>query len=170
MNPLPLRWLRLALVWLGALAQGAAAQTPAPAPSGSSFDVEYEVRLLPTEGVARVAIHLTDVSNHVGTITFSIDRERQREFQGDGVITVSADGDRVAVRLRAEGTHSGELFGIPASGQRRSQEAIVIYRLADGKIVDRWTMASSDLLEKVRRAAREKSGTSHGPSPKCLHD
>lgn len=83
---------------------------------------------------------------------------------------VIADGDRVAVRLRAEGTHSGELFGIPASGQRISQEAIVIYRLADGKIVDRWTMASSDLLEKVRRAAREKSGTSHGPSPKCLHD
>ena len=69
---------------------------------------------------------------------------------------ISAD-DRVAVRLRAEGTHSGDLFGIPASGQRVSQEAIVIYRLAGGKIIERWSMSSFDLLEEVRRAATERA-------------
>lgn len=68
-----------------------------------------------------------------------------------------ADGDRVAVRLRAEGTHRGELFGIPPSGQAVSQEAIVIYRLAEGKIVERWSMSSSDLLEEVRRVGSEKT-------------
>ena len=70
---------------------------------------------------------------------------------------VIAAGDRVVVRLRAEGTHSGELFGIPASGQRVSQAAIVIYRLAGGKIIERWSMSSSDLLEEVRRAATERA-------------
>ena len=70
---------------------------------------------------------------------------------------VIASGDRVAVRLRAEGTHSGELFGIPASGQRVSQEAIVIYRIAGGKIIERWSMSNSDLLEEVRRAAAERA-------------
>ena len=70
---------------------------------------------------------------------------------------VIAAGDRVAVRVRAEGTHRGELFGIPASGQRVTQEAIVIYRLAEGKIVERWSMESSDLLEQVRRAATERA-------------
>ena len=72
---------------------------------------------------------------------------------------VIAAGDRVAVRLRAEGTHSGELFGIPASGQRVSQEAIVIYRLAGGKIVERWSMSSPDLMEEVRRLASGRTTT-----------
>lgn len=72
---------------------------------------------------------------------------------------VIADGDRVAVRLRAEGTHRGELFGIPASGRRVTQAAIVIYRLAGGKIVERWSMSSNDLLQEVRRVASEKAPT-----------
>ena len=72
---------------------------------------------------------------------------------------VIAAGDQVAVRLRAEGTHSGELFGIHASGQRVSQEAIVIYRLAGGKIIERWSMSNSDLLEEVRRGAAERTAS-----------
>ena len=72
---------------------------------------------------------------------------------------VIAAGDRVAVRLRAEGTHSGELFGIPPSGQRVSQEAIVIYRLAGGKIIERWSMSSSELLDEVRRVATERTAS-----------
>ena len=42
------------------------------------------------------------------------------------------DDGRVAVRFRFEGTHSGELLGIPASGQPISVNAVNIYRIEDG--------------------------------------
>jgi hypothetical protein len=149
-NPLPLRWLRLALVWLGALAQGAAAQTPAAA-SSPTFDVEYEVRLLPTEGVARVAIHLTDVSNHVGTITFSIDRERQREFQGDGVITVSAEGDRVAWRPHDGG---GTLRYVVRINHLRDEKSY------DARFAPDWAIFRGDDLVPPARLRAEKGSHS----------
>ena len=150
MNPLPLRWLRLALVWLGALAQGAAAQTPEPA-SSPTFDVEYEVRLLPTEGVARVAIHLTDVSNQVGTITFSIDRERQREFQGDGVITVSAEGDRVAWRPHDGG---GTLRYVVRINHLRDEKSY------DARFAPDWAIFRGDDLVPPARLRAEKGSHS----------
>ena len=50
-----------------------------------------------------------------------------------------AEDDKVVVRVSARGTHSGELFGIPASGQDFTCTGIAILRLANGKIVERWT-------------------------------
>lgn len=66
---------------------------------------------------------------------------------------VICDGDRVGVRLWAEGTHQGEILGIQPSGRRLSQDAIAIYRLKEGRIVERWSVSSSDLLEELRRIA-----------------
>jgi predicted ester cyclase len=65
-----------------------------------------------------------------------------------------AEGDKVVVRLTASGRHSGELFGIAATGRVVSQSAIVIYRLRDGLIVERWAQSSSELLDELERGGR----------------
>jgi predicted ester cyclase len=46
-----------------------------------------------------------------------------------------ADGDRVAVATTTTGVHSGELFGMPATGRRVSVTGIDMVRV-DGKIVE----------------------------------
>jgi predicted ester cyclase len=50
-----------------------------------------------------------------------------------------AEDDKVVARISARGTHSGELFGIPASGRDFTCTGIAILRLSNGKIVERWT-------------------------------
>jgi steroid delta-isomerase-like uncharacterized protein len=52
--------------------------------------------------------------------------------------TMVAEGDRVVTRLTAEGTQTGELFGIPPTGKRMTMTGIAIHRIADGKIVEHW--------------------------------
>jgi predicted ester cyclase len=51
-----------------------------------------------------------------------------------------AEGDRVAARLTAVGTHLGEFAGIPATGRRITAEIFDIVRVAEDKIAERWTM------------------------------
>jgi predicted ester cyclase len=47
-------------------------------------------------------------------------------------------GDKAAVRSTIRGTHEGELFGIPGTGQPVEFMAIDIHRLEDGQIVETW--------------------------------
>jgi steroid delta-isomerase-like uncharacterized protein len=47
-----------------------------------------------------------------------------------------AEGDKVVVRITSNGTHQGEMQGIPATGKPVTQNAITIYRLTNGKIVE----------------------------------
>ena len=49
-----------------------------------------------------------------------------------------AEGDKVAVRWTVEGTHRGELLGIPPTGRHTRVMGISIYRLAEGKIAEQW--------------------------------
>jgi predicted ester cyclase len=49
-----------------------------------------------------------------------------------------AEGDKVAVHARFEGTHQGELMGIPPTGKEVSVPFIITYRIAEGKIVQHW--------------------------------
>ena len=62
-------------------------------------------------------------------------------FATDAVI---AEGDLVAVRHSFHGTHNGVFQGIPPTGKLVAVPTIVIFRLADGKIVETWLNA--DLL------------------------
>lgn len=59
----------------------------------------------------------------------------------DAQITVEdqiAEGDKVATRWSARGTHQGELAGVPASGNRVEITGIQIDRIAEGKIAEGW--------------------------------
>jgi steroid delta-isomerase-like uncharacterized protein len=61
-----------------------------------------------------------------------------------------AEGDRVAARWTAEGTHQGELLGIPATGKRIRWSGISICRVAEGKMAEqfeRWDRL--DLMQQL---------------------
>jgi steroid delta-isomerase-like uncharacterized protein len=62
---------------------------------------------------------------------------------------VLADGDMVAVRYTATGTHTGEFNGFPPTGRAVRFEGIAIVRLEDGRIVEGWQEA--DELGLARR-------------------
>jgi predicted ester cyclase len=49
-----------------------------------------------------------------------------------------AEGDRVVARIRVEATHTGNIFGVPASSRRVHNDSIVIYRFEGGRIRERW--------------------------------
>ena len=49
-----------------------------------------------------------------------------------------AEGDLVAVRWTATGTHSGDLAGIAATGTAVRWAGTDMYRFADGRIVEWW--------------------------------
>jgi steroid delta-isomerase-like uncharacterized protein len=49
-----------------------------------------------------------------------------------------AEGDRVAVRIVARGTHQNAFMGIPPGGKAVEWREMHIYRVVDGKIVEHW--------------------------------
>ena len=51
---------------------------------------------------------------------------------------VIAEGDKVVMRLKTEGTHQGEFMGIAATGKQVSFEEIHMMRIANGKMVEHW--------------------------------
>jgi steroid delta-isomerase-like uncharacterized protein len=51
---------------------------------------------------------------------------------------VVAEGDRVALRLTARGTHTGPLMGLPPTGKPVSFLGMEFFHIRDGKIVESW--------------------------------
>lgn len=49
-----------------------------------------------------------------------------------------AEGDIVVERFTASGTHQGDVMGVPPSGNTVSLPGINIFRLRDGRIIERW--------------------------------
>ena len=49
-----------------------------------------------------------------------------------------AEGDKVVARITMTGTHTGDFWGIPATGKRVEFTGIYIVRIAEGKIVEHW--------------------------------
>lgn len=53
---------------------------------------------------------------------------------------IVAAGDTVAVRYVVEATHEGNLLGIAPTGRRLRWDAVDIYRLVDGMMVEEWAV------------------------------
>ncbi|HXQ34982.1 MAG TPA: ester cyclase [Anaerolineales bacterium] len=49
-----------------------------------------------------------------------------------------AKGDKVVARITMTGTHIGDFFGFPPTGNRISFTGIYIVRIANGKIIEHW--------------------------------
>ena len=50
-----------------------------------------------------------------------------------------AEGDKVCVRYRFDGTHTGSFQGMPATGKQVTYSGILIYRMAGARIAEQWT-------------------------------
>lgn len=51
-----------------------------------------------------------------------------------------AEGDKVAARWLAEGTHTGPLGPVPASGKHITMQGADTYRIVNGKLAEAWTL------------------------------
>jgi steroid delta-isomerase-like uncharacterized protein len=51
-----------------------------------------------------------------------------------------ADGDTVAVRGTCSGTHEGDLWGIPPTGERFAAQQAHWFRVVDGKVAEHWAV------------------------------
>ena len=49
-----------------------------------------------------------------------------------------AEGDKVVARITMTGTHTGDFWGIPATGKRVEYTGVYVVRIAEGKIVEHW--------------------------------
>ena len=54
---------------------------------------------------------------------------------------IIAEGDKVVLRYTLQGTHEGELFGIPPTGNRLSVKSIAVERVSDGQIREHWRVS-----------------------------
>jgi predicted ester cyclase len=68
-----------------------------------------------------------------------------------------AEGDRVVVRWRLLGTHEGDFRGIAPTGRAIVLKGIAIYRVAGGKLMERWVVSDlHGLLEEIRKSAPQQ--------------
>jgi steroid delta-isomerase-like uncharacterized protein len=62
---------------------------------------------------------------------------------------IVTEGDRVAVRVTLEGTHTGDGLGVPPTGRKISIQGIIIARMVNGQMVEAWN--SYDQLGLLRQ-------------------
>lgn len=67
-------------------------------------------------------------------------------FETEDVI---AEDDKVVLRVRGQGTHEGSFMGVERTGREIEMSGIVILRVEDGQIVERW--ATFDTLGTLRQ-------------------
>ena len=79
-----------------------------------------------------------DADGHRGFMSALLAAFPDSKFIVDDVI---AEGDKVAVRHRLQGTHRAELQGVPATGRRVEVNGIVIFRIENGMIAEAWLNA-----------------------------
>jgi predicted ester cyclase len=62
-----------------------------------------------------------------------------------------AERDLVATRKTFRGTHDGELWDLPPTGNRVEWEFIDIFRIKDGKLFEHWTSMDMEALRSQMR-------------------
>lgn len=68
------------------------------------------------------------------------------EFATEDVV---AEGDKVVFRAVGHGTHEGELMGVEPTGREIELTGIVIFRIDEGQVVERW--AQFDTIGMLRQ-------------------
>lgn len=80
------------------------------------------------------------------------------------------DGDTVAALVQVTGTHSGNLFGIPATGKTFDIVSSSIFTLRDGKIIQSWFLAEeAGLLRQLDARLPARQDGKINPPP-VYHD
>jgi steroid delta-isomerase-like uncharacterized protein len=90
---------------------------------------------------------------------------------------MSGHGDKVVLHNTWSGTHDGKLLGLPPTGRRASYDGIVIFRIQDGLVAERWAMVDVDGLARqldpaeraqARSRPRRRPTSLEGPSSPLL--
>ncbi len=71
-----------------------------------------------------------------------------------------AEGDKVVTRLTAIGKHEGDLPGAPRTGNSLTMTSITIHRIANGKLVEKWS--EKDVLEFLTQIGVMRPPGQHG--------
>ena len=56
------------------------------------------------------------------------------------VLGVLAEGDKVVIRCTHSGVHTGDFFGVPATGRNFAYQQMHIIRVIQGKGVEHWAV------------------------------
>ena len=72
---------------------------------------------------------------------------------------VLADGDEVALRCTHSGVHTGDYFGLPATGRRFAYNQMHIVRITDGKTVEHWAVRDDTSLMRQLTSSPRPSST-----------
>jgi len=72
---------------------------------------------------------------------------------------VLAQGDKVAYRWSASGTHLGEWAGVPPTGLHMTTRGITVHRIAGGRCVEGWASADISRSEEEQRWLSEGGRT-----------
>jgi len=113
------------------------------------FEAENKKDLSPIEDI--VASDFVDHTHHLK----SLEEYKQRitrfisgfpDFH-ETIEDIIAEGDKVWVRFRFTGTHTGEYLGLAPTGKKITIECVDIFRMVDGKAVEEWEV--SDGLDSL---------------------
>ncbi len=66
--------------------------------------------------------------------------------------------DRLAARVTLEGTQRSDFAGIPATGKRMKVYDFAMYRIADGKITDVWSLIDMQSMRDQLQDGSSSSG------------
>jgi len=102
-----------------------------------NFIQRYAVALNRDKSAATVDQFVTDAALK-GHIAFF-----EAAFPGYQIIAENyiAESDKVVLRGTMQGTHKGDLMGIPPTGKDVTVSLIIIYRIVENKIVEHWMVA-----------------------------
>jgi steroid delta-isomerase-like uncharacterized protein len=79
------------------------------------------------------------------------------DFSIDDMI---AEGDRVAVRLTASATQTGEFMKMPPTGKRYTISEIHIFRVSNGQIAEHWhQLDAMGMISQLKPDAADPSGS-----------
>jgi len=140
------RLTRLAAA-LFALAAPAGAQEPAPpAPAAEVvYDVDYEFRIVPTEGAAKVTITVSDPQDGLLSLRFARDPERQSDWTGSGEVLVE---DRWVAWTPPK--HGGELRFTVRIDHLRNEHSY------DSRATRHWALVRGDALVPPARVRTDR--------------
>ncbi|MCA1561441.1 MAG: ester cyclase [Chloroflexi bacterium] len=103
-------------------------------------------------------VHHTRFGSHGYEAVINIVGEFMRAFPDlrFEIEDLVADGDRVASRMTAHGTHQDEYMGVPATGKQINCSVFGIARVADGKLVEHWGVTDElQLIEQIGLVPQE---------------
>lgn len=127
--------IALLLVWMCGASDDALAQTPQ-----AVYQVDFQVRIVPTEKAARVRIRLGDGAKVVRWMRFRIDPERHRDLVADGELDIGEEW--VEWRPPPGGGSLRYVFSIDHLRDERSYDA---------RAATRWAIFRGDMLVPAAR-------------------